>query len=116
MAKKVAKKANGNVFKTVVRSVIKDELKPIKEEIEKVEKRLGEKLEGVEARLNESLDEKIDKSFRQYRDDVLTGLDPLMGEIKAVREEQAAHTLNHEDINDRIDTLEAIHPQGQHPK
>ena len=117
MAKKIVKnsKSNGNVFKTVVRGVVKEELKPIEKRLDKTEvllEKLDEKIDGVEARL----DEKIDNSFRKYRDDVLTGLDPIMGEIKAVREEQAAGSMLRGELEERVDGLESIHPQGQHPK
>lgn len=117
MAKKKVKKSkpSGNVIKKIVREVVKEELKPIKGVLGKVEERMERRFFNLESRFGK-LEDKVETYFRKFRDEVLTSLDPIMGEIKAVREEQAAHTLNHEDINDRLDTLESIHPAGQHGK
>lgn len=101
MIKTSTKKTNGNIFTSIVRTVVREEL-------EVVEKRL-------KADLIETFVEKVDASFRQYRDDVLTKLDEPIGKLKATQEEQAVHQLQHENLSDipeRVEKLEARkHPQ-----
>lgn len=104
MAKTATKKSNGNIFKSIVRTVMREELGV-------VEKRL-------KADLIETFVEKVDESFRQYRDDVLTKLDEPIGKLKATQEEQAAHQLQHENLHDipeRVEKLEALKHPRQSP-
>jgi predicted nuclease with TOPRIM domain len=70
----------------------------------------------VERKLEEKLEEKFDEKlkFLPTKDEFYTKMDEVMGELKAIREEQVigSHQLgNHED---RLERLEKIHPQGQH--
>lgn len=45
--------------------------------------------------------------FRQFKDDVLTGLDKVMGELKKIREEQIfMHNKVYQDHEKRITRLE----------
>src|SRR3990170_4646857 len=89
-------KVNGNIFKSVVRGVVQEELV-------KSEKRLMEKI-----------DEKFDENFTKYRDDVLTKMDKAIAEMKKNNEEIAVHSGQHAQINDRLETLDNIHPDGKH--
>ena len=43
-------------------------------------------------------------------------MDEVVGELKTTREEQAAELMLHEELEERVESLESIHPQGQHPK
>lgn len=113
MKKKQPKKPNGNVFKTVVRSVVREELGKFEEQVEKQFHKIDERFDKNESWL-ERLDQKIDSTFRRYRDDILTKLDEMMGELKAIREEQAAQLGLHRDVEERVENLETIHPHGQH--
>ncbi len=113
MVKKTVKKSNGNnVFKTVVRGVIREELQVVREEIHEVREEIKNKLRNTQ----EQLEEKVENTYRKYRDDVLTKMDSLIGEIKTDREEQAAQSMLHEELEERVENLESIHPQGQHSK
>jgi len=104
MRKTQNKKVNGNVFKTIVRSVVKEEL-------EKTEQRLEQHLTR---NLSQVIDEKFEENYTKYRDDVVTKIDKAIGEMKKYNEELAVHSGQHVEINDRLDNLEAIHPQGRH--
>jgi len=104
MPKSINKKTNGNVFKTTVRGVVQEELK-------KTEQRLEKRLTR---NLSEIIDEKFEENYTKYRDDVVTKMDKAIGEMKKYNEELAVHSGQHVEINDRLDNLEAIHPDGKH--
>lgn len=86
------RKPNGNVFKNIVRSVVKEEL-------EIAEKRL-------KTDLLETFVEKVDVVFHKYRDDTLIKLDKAIGKLQISQEVQTAHQGQHEEINERLDKLE----------
>ena len=112
-------KVNGSVFKSVVRGVVQEEL--VKTEI-KLEKRLttnltdviDQRFEILTKNLTEKIDEKFDENFTKYRDDVLTKMDKAIAEMKKNNEEIAVHSGQHAQINDRLETLDKIHPDGKH--
>lgn len=133
MKKKTTQKSNGNVFKEIIRVVVREE---VQKGIQAAEKRLkntfhGE-LESVKdtfhgelksvknsfreeiISLKDTFHEELDSTFLKYRDDVLTKMDKFIGEIKSKREEDTIHQGQHADISDRLDNLETIHPAGQH--
>ncbi len=101
MIKTATRKPSGNVFKSIVRTVVREELGV-------VEKRL-------KTDLIETFVAKVDDVFRRYRDDTLTKLDTAIGKLKAIQEEQAAHQLQHDTLSDipgRVEKIEAReHPQ-----
>lgn len=100
MIKNKRPKNSNGVFKKVVREVVKEELQG-------TEKKLKNELQGIEERL----DRKIDNSFQKYKDEVVTGLDQVMGELQTIREEFTMHQGQHEEINERLEQLET-HPQS----
>ncbi len=54
------------------------------------------------------VDDKLDKKLRfiPTTDLFLTRMDKLSAEIQAVRDEQAAHVMDHSRINDRFDRID----------
>lgn len=96
-------KPTNGVFKNIVREVVREELAP-------VESRLEKKFEGLllqtERRVLQTLDEKIDNTFIKYKDEVLTGLDKVMGGLQTIREENAAHQMQHNRIDERLESIE----------
>lgn len=96
----------------------------------RLDQKLDEKLKGVredvkdqirwaEQRIGDRIEDKLDETFRKYRDEVLTFKDEVVGEVKAMREEQTIHQGQHDNLTDlpeRVEKLEEIHPNGQHPK
>jgi len=56
----------------------------------------------LDERLDE-MDEKLDKKLTKFRDDILTAVDGVMGELKDMREEQ---TLVSGKFSEHTDTLE----------
>lgn len=104
MKKSMPNKTNGNAFKTIVRSVVKEELVIFKVEFkQELKHELKEEIRGL-----------FDINYAKYRDDVLTKLDKAIGELKKGNEEQALHSGQHQETNDRLDELESIHPLGKH--
>src|SRR3989338_7160690 len=93
-------KVNGNVFKSIVRGVVQEELV-------KSEKRLETRLTR---NLTEKIDEKFEENYVKYRDEVLTKMDKAIAEMKKNNEEIAVHSGQHTQINDRLDDIENIHP------
>ena len=100
MTKSIRKKTNGNVFKTIVRGVVQEELV-------KSEARLTENL-------MDKIDEKFEKTFIKYKNETVNKLDGVIKELKRGYEELTAHTGRHDATEERLDKLEAIHPQGRH--
>ena len=100
MRKTQNKKVNGNIFKTIVRGVVKEELV-------KSEARLSQNL-------MDKIDEKFEKTFNKYKNETVNKLDRVINELKRGYEELTAHLGRHDRIEERVDNLEAIHPQGRH--
>lgn len=108
MIKTPNKKSNGNVFKSIVRGVVREELVVM-------EKRQDKKFDNLTRNVTEKIDEKFDENFIKYRDEVLTKMDKAIAEMKKKNEEIAVHAGQHAQINDRLEGLEKIHPDGKHP-
>lgn len=75
MLRPPTKVSGENTFKRIVRAVVKEELALF-------EKNFDVTLSLTESRIVASVDEKIETSFKKCRDDVVTKLDKLVGEIK----------------------------------
>lgn len=83
----------------MVRTGVREELVP-----------LEQKLDRRFAEFAEEMDEKLDHTFRKYRDEVLTGLDQVMGELQEIRQEITVLSGQHErvmDLEERVENLEA---------
>ncbi len=101
----------------MVRTVVKEELIPLRKEMVDLEKRLDEKIDVKFWRFEENMDQKLDDTYRKYKDDVLSKMDEFITEVRTYRDEQDAHQLQHHDLNtlpQRIEDLERIHPNNQH--
>lgn len=105
MAVKKKTTASNNVFKTIVRDVVKEELAPVNRRFESVDRRF----DSVEEKL-----ERIEIAFQKFRNDIINHIDHFVGEIKTYREEQTINAGQHQRFDDRLETLEKIHPQGKH--
>jgi predicted nuclease with TOPRIM domain len=46
--------------------------------------------------------------FEELKNDVFTKMDAVYKEVIAMRQEQTAHFQQHEDVNQRLDKLEAV--------
>lgn len=97
MAKKI-KTPTTNVFKTIVREVVRDELL------------------DMEERLEANLDAKLDEKIKNLptKEEFFSTTDQIMGELKTIREEQTMHQGQHDEVTDRLEKLESIHPSHQH--
>ncbi len=93
----------------------KAELKNLttKAELKNLADRMDEKFADQE--------EKMDTRFKYFKEDVIHEMldikDVIMSELKANREEQTILSSQHDRIltlEDKMDKLESIHPQGQH--
>lgn len=104
MSKKLQSKTNGNIFKSIVRNVVQEELV-------KSEKRLERRLT---LSLMEKIDDKFETSFTKYRNETVNKLDKVIGELKKGYEELTAHLGRHDATEKRLEDLEAIHPDGKH--
>ncbi len=97
------------VIKKIVREVVKEELKPFDLKF------VSFKNEIIAAvrETNEKLFERVEK----IRDETITSNDKVAGEIKTMREEQEmlnGRTAKINDVDNRVDRLEQIHPNCQH--
>ncbi|KKS97757.1 MAG: hypothetical protein UV73_C0005G0034 [Candidatus Gottesmanbacteria bacterium GW2011_GWA2_43_14] len=108
MRKTVSKKTNGNIFKTIVQGVFREELS-------KTEKRLEIRLEQrLTKNLSEVIDEKFEENFSRYRNETVNKLDGVIKELKRGYEELTVHLGRHDRTERRLENLEAIHPDGKH--
>lgn len=120
--KKTLNKVNGNVFKSIVRGVVQEELIKTEKRLDKkfenltldLTEKIDEKFETASRDLTEKIDEKFDENFTKYRDDVLTKMDKAIAEMNKNNEEIAVHSRQHAQINDRLETLDNLHPGGKH--
>lgn len=58
---------------------------------------------------------KEDLGYLPTRDEFNTRMDEVMGELKAIREEQAGLSQHDRDQFDSIEKLQKIHPLSSHP-
>lgn len=52
--------------------------------------------------------EQIQTNFDTIRDDVFTKMDEVYKEVVAMRQEQASHQAQHDEVNSRLDKIEKI--------
>lgn len=110
MRKAASLKPRENVIKKIVRDVVREEMVP-------VEKRITDELDTKLETFQENIIEAIGKKNDSLRSDIATMKDEIVGELKKVREEQTVLNGKSEKVNDletRIEVLEALHPEGQH--
>lgn len=84
-----------------------------KQDLQATEERFTGELKATEQRFKNELweveqkfEEKVESSFRRYRDDVLRGLDQVMGELQTTREEQTILNGQYADLRGRVEKLE----------
>jgi predicted nuclease with TOPRIM domain len=70
-------------------------------------------LDQIEKIIDEKLDEKL--KLLPAKDELFERLDEIVGELKSVREEQAAMAGRLSNHEDRLEQLEEIHPNNAHP-
>ncbi len=64
-----------------------------------------------------TVEERLESSFGKYRDELMTKLDNIVGQLQDMRDEMAAGSGDHRrliDVEDRVEKLESLHPEGQH--
>lgn len=69
-----------------------------KDDLRETEQRFKNELWEVEQRF----EEKLEESFRKYRDDVLTGLDKVMGELEKHRQERTIQNERYQQLEGRV--------------
>lgn len=116
MAKVSTHKPANSVFKDIVRTVVREELIPVDRRLDRVEERLN-RLETGQNKLEDRIiafEERMEAAFQKFRSDIFDHIDPLVGEIRTYREEQAVNAGQHQRFDERLEKLEEVHPQGQH--
>lgn len=66
-------------------------------------------LQALKTLIEETLDERFDHFERKHvdrYDEMITKLDKAIGELKDAREFQEIHGQKHQDINDKLSTIE----------
>lgn len=96
-----------------VKQIIKDELKLAKKDIIlQVSLNVTENVtKNVTKNVTESISEKFDQKLAQFKNEIITLLDKVMGELKAIREEQTIIVSYKEQIEDhetRIGKIEEV--------
>ena len=63
--------------------------------------------------IEEIMDQKLDEKLKLLptKDEFFTQMGEVMGELKAIREEHATQSLRLSNHEDRIETLEKLHPE-----
>ncbi len=63
-------------------------------------------IDWLKSELVPALAEAVQKKLEKKLDDISIKLDKFTGDIKAKREEQTIHQGKHEDLEERVDTIE----------
>ena len=95
------------MFKTIVRSVVQEELVEVEKRMNKktdqqfseVEKKLTKNLTRD---LTEVIEDKIEAPFLKYRNEIMTKLDGIAGSLKALHEENVIHQGKHDEIDELL--------------
>lgn len=133
MIKRKKTNNSNNVFTSIVRDVVEEQLTPVKSSLRELTNKTQDltnktqeltiKVNVIEKRMDNldermySVEDNVKKAIVEYSDKILTGQDQIMGELQTIRQEQTMHQGQHDDLNslpDRVETLEKIHPHGQH--
>jgi archaellum component FlaC len=77
---------------------LKSEFGGLKSEFKTTKKSLFSQILTLEERI-----EHMDEKNKKYKDEMLTGLDKVMGELQAMREEDAAGTLQIQRLREDVD-------------
>ena len=101
-----------NVFKTIVREVVKEEIVDLATKRELAELRSELKTDFIFFKRDILLG--VEEMFRKYRDELSTKLDSFIKEIREHRDEDAGHKITHNDINEDLLKFKQIHPNYQH--
>lgn len=62
----------------------------------------------------DDIEQKFEVRLTKFRDSFYTKIDPILKEVKASHEERVIAVTQYRRNQDRIETLEEIHPQGKH--
>lgn len=95
-----------NVKNLVTKGYLKKELTVVRRDMEAS---LKEEIDRLENRVKLMIDDlklDIDEKNRQYRDELLVAIDPILKEILIAREERAVASHQIEELRDRIDKHE----------
>lgn len=80
-----------------------------KKDLEELAAKQDLKLEIYKLELKEEIDKRPTRSdFEELKDGVYTRLDKVIGELKTFIEEQAAHSLRHDDIDKDLEAIKTI--------
>ena len=107
---KTIKTGTHNVFQTVIRKVVKEEL-------EIVEKRLVTTLDERIHNKFVDFEDKVEDKLSKFRNEIMTAIDQLTGMFKKHFEEHEILNGQHKRIiglEEKVESLEKIHPLGQH--
>lgn len=77
----------------------------LEEKLDKLEKKIDKKLVGLEGEINvklESLKGEVDENAKNYRDQILTKLDEVMGELQTGREERTLETHQYSELVEEV--------------
>ena len=76
---------------------------------------LSEKdIDLIEEAIDRKLDEKLDEKLVPFRSEIMNAISEVMGELKAIKENQEIGVGRRRDIENRVEKLERIHPGGRH--
>ncbi len=101
--KTIKQSSSNNIFQTVIRKVVREELETVETRLVKT--------------LDERIDEKLENTFRKFRDEIMVGIDQITGMFKKHEEEHEILSGQHKrliDIEEKVEVLEKIHPQSRH--
>lgn len=85
-----------------------------KKDLDEIRAVIDERL-GI--KLDEKLEEKLNEKLSSYpnKDEFYEAIDQIMKELRAIRDEHAIESYRVKNHEERIASLEKIHPGGQHP-
>ena len=100
-------KSDTKTIGNIVRNIVKDGLKAQKEDILE---EVGGKLKDQKQGILEEIDAKLTNLISGFYDRI----DPILKEIPASRDERTLLAGKIAELEERMEPLEEIHPQGKH--
>lgn len=101
--------ANEPAIKSIFRKVIKEELVPVDSHFKKIEENLSQ----IEKHMD-GFEQKLIAEFAEFRSEMHILIDPLFKELKRFNEEQNIHAGQHQEIYEKVEKFEKIHPKFTH--
>lgn len=89
--------SSNNVFPTIVRKVVREELADTED---RLTKKLDYRMDQKFVEFEERIEEKLENTLRKFRDEIMTGIDQITGMFKKHDEDHRILSSQHQGLID----------------